>query len=360
MPDSILLRPGPSGRHMPRIRTIPEDFLVEEIPLYPPTGEGPFVHLQVEKRLVNTAEVARRLARHLDVEPRRIAWAGRKDRNAVARQWVSVPATALARLDGDPESAAAGLDLGDEVRILRAVRHVDALGVGQLEGNRFELRVREVDAATASKAAERLAELVETGLPNRYGRQRFGRDGRNAERGREILAGGKVRGGRRGGRRKAWLMVTALQAEVFNEVVARREDHLDSLWSGDIAIVHATGELAWVDDVDEWEERVECFEASATGPIFGTKMRRPRGATAILESAVMEELGVPAMEKRRLPKGLQLFGDRRPLRVQPRDAEWEHEGDVLTLRFGLPAGSYATVLLDELFPGGYDEGPAAA
>lgn len=336
---------------MPRIRVEPEDFVVEELPLYRASGKGPFLHLKIEKRLVNTDEVAQRLARALGLSPRQIHWAGRKDRVAVARQWLSLPADAV---DGE----ATGLDLGEGVRVLEAVRHVDRLGVGQLEANRFQLRVRSVLPSWADKAMKRFDELQRRGMPNRYGRQRFGKDGRNAERGRRVLAGHPARGGRR----TAWLMLSALQAQVFNEVLDRRADALDEVWTGDVALVHATGELAWVDDAADWDVRVKAFEASATGPIFGTKMRRPRGPAAVLEAAVLNDFDLPDLDALRLPKGVKLFGDRRPLRIRPEDAACSFDGDahVLQLKFRLPVGSYATVLLDELFPDGYEEGPGPA
>lgn len=332
---------------MPRIRAEPEDFQVEEEPLYRPSGSGPFLHLKIEKRLLNTDEVAQRLARALDLSPRDIRWAGRKDRVAVARQWMSLPADAV---NGDP----AQLDLGPGVRVLDAVRHVERLGVGQLASNHFRLRVRSVSSAWAERATKRFAVMLDKGMPNRYGRQRFGRDGRNPERGRRVLAGHPIRGGRR----TAWLMITALQSQVFNEVLARRADALDEVWTGDVALVHGTGELAWVDDAAKWETRVKSFEASATGPVFGTKMRRPRGPAAVLEAAVLRDFDLPDLDSLRLPKGLRLFGDRRALRVRPEEAEISYDAHdaILHLAFRLPTGCYATVLLDELFPEGYDEG----
>ncbi|MDA8019101.1 MAG: tRNA pseudouridine(13) synthase TruD [Thermoanaerobaculia bacterium] len=332
---------------MPRIRVEPEDFQVEEEPLYRPCGSGPFLHLKIEKRLLNTDEVAQRLAEVLDLSPREIHWAGRKDRVAVARQWLSLPADAVA---GDPEK----LDLGPGIKVLDSARHVERLGVGQLASNFFRLRVRSVVSGWAERAKKRFAELQKKGMPNRYGRQRFGRDGRNPERGRRVLAGHPLRGGRR----TAWLMVTALQSQVFNEVLDRRADALDEVWTGDVALVHDTGELAWVDDAASWEQRVRDFEASATGPLFGTKMHRPKGPAAVLEAAVLRDFDLPDLASLKLPRGMRLFGDRRALRVRPSGAEIEYDltDSVLHLSFRLPVGSYATVLLDELFPEGYDEG----
>ena len=45
------------------LRATPEDFRVDEIPLYPPAGEGEHTFVLVEKRERTTEEVARELAR---------------------------------------------------------------------------------------------------------------------------------------------------------------------------------------------------------------------------------------------------------------------------------------------------------
>ncbi len=331
---------------VPRSRSSPEEFQVEEVSLFPPSGRGTHTHLWVEKRLRTTDDVLRTLARELDLQQRAVGYAGRKDRLAVTRQWFSVPVTDAERL--------ASLEIAG-ARVLARERHDERLRVGQLVGNRFRLQVREVDEAAGHAAAETLARLHERGLANRFGPQRFGHDGRNVERGRRILASRYLRGDRR----RALLMVSALQSEVFNRVLERRTAALDELLPGDLAIVHATADYLLVTDPAAVADRVAAFEISATGPIFGTKMRRPQGEAAALEDAVMTELDLPAAGRLFLPRGLRLFGDRRPLRVRPKDARAVWRDGVLELRFELPAGSYATVLLEELFPEGFEEGPAS-
>ena len=69
----------------------PEDFQVEELPLYAPAGEGGHTFVRIEKRLRTTEEVARDLARAAGVRSAEVGYAGRKDRMAIATQWLSVP-----------------------------------------------------------------------------------------------------------------------------------------------------------------------------------------------------------------------------------------------------------------------------
>lgn len=322
---------------MPTIRSTPEDFRVEEIPLYPLLGEGPHTYLLIEKRERTTDAVLRDLARQLAVERRDVGYAGRKDRHAVTRQWFSVPVL-------DPEQALA-LELPG-ARVLEAHRHPHKLRVGQLSGNRFEIVVRDVDEAQGEHARQALKRLEESGLPNRFGPQRFGFEGKNVERGVEVLRAKRLRGDRR----HATLMVSALQSEVFNRLLARRD--VGRLLPGDIAVVHASGGLFQIDDPAGEEERLRSFVISPTGPIFGTKMKRPAGAVGELEQQVLDELGIGDLRTLRPPRGLRLFGSRRALRIKPENLAATWHGSVLELGFELPAGSYATVLLEELFPDG--------
>jgi tRNA pseudouridine13 synthase len=319
-----------------RIGPDPEDFVVEEIPLYAPCGEGEHTFVCVEKRLLNTEDVVRSLARASGASPRDVGHAGRKDRVAVARQWLSVPGLDPAR--------ALGL-AGPGWRVLEAARHRHRLRTAQLRGNRFEIRVRDVPPERVAAAPAVLAELCARGLPNRFGAQRFGRDGRNAARARELLAGSDP--GR--DRRAARFLLSALQAEVFNAVLERRTLPLDELEEGDLAMLHGSGGVFVVEDLAREQPRASAFEVSATGPIFGTRAPEPRGAPLERERAVLAELAIPCGAELRPPRGLRLRGARRPLRVRPEQASCESIGpNALLLRFGLPAGSYATVLIETL------------
>src|SRR5581483_10492101 len=155
--------PGLGGR----LKVELEDFEVEEIPAYEPSGSGEFLYLWVEKRDMGAEYFTRQVARRLEIGPGEVGMAGLKDRRAVTRQWVSVPAGAephLARLDGDG------------MRLLQVSRHGNKLRVGHLRGNRFRILLRDASADDAALAAV-VQRLREHGLPNYYGAQRFGKDG---------------------------------------------------------------------------------------------------------------------------------------------------------------------------------------
>ncbi len=316
-----------------RIRARPEEFRVDEVPLYAPAGDGVHTFLRVEKTLRTTEEVARDLARAAGVAPRDVGYAGRKDRVAVATQWFSVP--------GLEPAAAAGLALPG-ARVLEAARHPHRLRTGHLRANRFEILVRDVDAAAREGASRRAEELFRRGLPNRFGPQRFGRDRANAELGRRILRGEAAPRDRRAAR----FLVSAIQAEVFNAVLDARGDAFDRAVAGDVAVVHASGGLFVVEDVEREAPRAAAFEISATGPIFGSRAPEPRAQVAESERAALAEHGVPGGW--RAPRGIRLRGGRRALRVRPAELALEAVPEGLRIRVALPPGTYATVLLEAL------------
>src|SRR6516164_9728014 len=98
--------PGIGGR----IKVAPEDFEVEEIPAYEPCGSGEYLYLWLEKRGLGAEFFIRQVARRLGITPAEVGSAGMKDRQAVTRQMVSVPAVSRERL--------ANLD-GEGIRLLR-------------------------------------------------------------------------------------------------------------------------------------------------------------------------------------------------------------------------------------------------
>jgi tRNA pseudouridine13 synthase len=320
-----------------RIAATPEDFVVDEIPLFPPSGAGAHTFVRIEKRARTTEEVARELARFAGVAHADVGYAGRKDKQAVTRQWFSVPGL-------DPE-AALRFEM-EGARALEAARHVHRLRTAQLRANRFELVLRELTAEQLAALPDACARIARAGMPNKFGAQRFGRDGDNAERARALLAGAWPGRDRRASR----FLLSALQAEVFNAFLAARPLALDALEVGEVAVVHASGGAFVVEDLEREAPRAAAFEISASGPIFGTKLLAPRGAAAERETAALRAAGVP--EPLVPPRGLKLRGARRAVRVPVPDLVCEPQAaGAARLTFTLPAGSYATVLVESLFTG---------
>ncbi len=318
-----------------RLRAQAEDFRVEEIPAYAPCGHGEHLMIEIEKTGLTTDQVVRTLARHLGIKASAIGAAGLKDRKAVTRQWLSVPAAARAGLDSFDHS---------EISILRAELHTNKLKTGHLEGNRFRIRLRAVEADQRKEIERRCRELGRLGVPNYFGPQRFGREGANEAEGRALLAGRGQRHDRRGLR----FMLNAAQSGLFNDVLALRirEGLFSAVLEGDVLIKADTGGRFVCTDPDADQPRADRFEVHASGPMFGPKMTAPAGRPAEMERQMLSASGLQETDFRRFAKLTR--GTRRPLRMALTDLQLRFEGDELELAFSLPAGGYATALLREL------------
>src|SRR5436190_23158976 len=113
--------PGVGGT----IKNRPEDFFVQEMPLYEPTGQGEHVYCETQKVGLTTFEAIDRIAAALRVPQREIGYAGMKDAQAVSRQVLSIWGTT-------PEAVMA-LRLPD-ISVLWAARHGNKLRLGHLAG----------------------------------------------------------------------------------------------------------------------------------------------------------------------------------------------------------------------------------
>ena len=345
------------------IRRTPEDFVVEEIPAYTPSGRGEHLYLTFTKRGLTTLDAVNALARALDVEPRGAGFAGMKDRHAVTTQTASF-AFPMAR---DAEAAVAGLTLPG-ITITHAARHDNKLKPGHLLGNRFTVALADVPAGEVAELCARLAEIGRTGVPNAFGPQRFGREGDNPERALGWLAG-RERGPR--SPREQRLLFSSLQSLLFNRVLDRRE--AAGTWAavlpGDVAKKHDTGGLFTVPlegpELEDARARAAAGSLSATGPMFGAKMRWPEGEPAELEREVLAGLHwgpgpeTPGASTGEIDVAARLEalrhlgeGTRRPLRlfvaemaVEARDPDTATGKAVVVVRFVLPKGGYATTVL---------------
>lgn len=378
-----------------RYKEEPEDFVVEERLGQAATGAGGHLWLHVQKRGLSTQAAAARLARALDRDPRQVGYAGLKDVHAITQQWFSV--------EGADPSLAAVLDWPD-LRVLSVERSERGLRTGQLQANRFQVNLLGVAASDHTRVEEVLGLLEGGGLPNYYGAQRFGRRGRNQDLGRHLLEGDdlsyltalledegpaaaellrRVLHGTWAERRAAgelvgdlaeehaavarqlvrrpkhtgWLVrsvskrlrrlhLSALQSVVFNRVVSLRlaAGGLGAWWEGDLIPAGGRGGVVPV----EAALADAPLHQSATGPIPGTGMPSPQGAAGELELTALSAEGLDAEDFESLPAALRTGGARRPLRVPVTELDLRRVEGGAQLSFVLPAGSYATTLLEEL------------
>jgi len=331
--------PGTGGT----IKAEPDHFVVEEVPLYPPAGHGEHLFVALTRSGRTTREVVAELAAYLQVRPDDIGYAGLKDRQARVTQVFSLPRVRMEQI----EAAARALAL----ELHWATPHPTKLRPGHLLGNRFTITVMAPEAP--ERAAPILEALQQRGLPNFFGAQRFGRDGDNAERGLAILTGRCRAPGEK------WLtrlFISAYQAQLFNAYLTLRLQRglFDRLLPGDLAKKTDTGGMFIVADAEAEQPRFARGEITFTGPIFGYDMWAPTEAAAALEAEILATTPVRSADWRRW----RAAGNRRPGRLFLRPVELTCHPDRFILRFFLPKGAYATVLLREVLkvePGTLDE-----
>ncbi len=375
--------------HLPGVggvlKQTPEDFLVEEQPLYEPSGQGEHLYLFLEKRELTTHDLIKRVARDFRVSKREVGHAGLKDKHAVTRQHLSVW---LPKEDKDAEAAAIErLGHHPKIKLLWAERHANKLRRGHHGGNRFVIKVRGVEP-TAVVRAKPIFEVIEKrGVPNYIGEQRFGYRGNSALLGALLLRGEydafidellgtsgdndrpELAEGRKRFRERDYLgalelwpkplpydrqaldalrqgktaeaavssiaasqrdfLVSALQSEVFNTILDARvkAGTWDRLLPGDVAWKHDSRAKFTVDAQTAEADnapggRVERFEVSPSAPLWGTDVMPASGAVLEADHAALAAHGLePALLETPHPLA-SVKGDRRSTRIAVTDLDY--------------------------------------
>ena len=319
-----------------RIRVSAEDFFVEELPAFEASGAGEHLLLTIEKRGMNTAFAARRIAAWAGVDESAIGQAGMKDRHAVTRQRFTVWL---------PKKVAPDFDAlqSDDLRVLDHAWHARKLPRGALAGNRFVLVLREVEGQRDAIDA-RLQAIATQGVPNYFGEQRFGRGGNNVQQAVAMFAGRRVK------REERSMLLSAARSELFNRVLAARVEAgtWNSALDGEVWMLDGSRSVFGPEALtDESQARLDAFDIHPTGPLWGEGELRSGDVAREVELAASQ--GDSAT---RLRNGLERAGlkqERRALRLQPSELRWQWLDDAaLELRFALPPGCYATTVLREL------------
>lgn len=316
------------------IRSCEADFKVFEILPFEASGEGEHLLIHVRKTGCNTAYVARQLAQFFNVKDMLVSYAGMKDRFAVTEQWFSV------HLPGQ-DASLDGFEC-EGVEILAHTRHNKKLKIGALSGNRFELVIRQV--SDSAQLSERWQAIVESGVPNYFGEQRFGIDGNNLVRAEQMFAGKRVKD-----KKKRSMYLSAARSFIFNQVVNARieNDSFSTVQAGDVMMLAGSQSVFSPDeDLAAAQQRLEEKDIDVTAPMWGKGEVKTLGQVADLENSI-------AKESEAFCQGLIKFGlkqERRKIRLNVNNPEIELSSDksVVTIAFDLPAGCFATSVLREL------------
>jgi tRNA pseudouridine13 synthase len=338
-PDHILSYPCITD-HLPgiggTIKAEPAHFVVEEIPLYHPGGEGEHIYVRLTREGWTTRDLTKKLADLFGLHLRDIGCAGLKDKHAQVTQTFS-----LRLHKQDPETVVQDIEDALPVKVHWARRHRNKLKPGHLLANSFHIVVLDPEPGAMEQASIISEALDARGLPNYFGRQRFGMRGDNAERGRRILLG-QWRPRQRWRRR---FLLFSYQSALFNLWLKERIERgwFEQLLTGDIAKKVRTGGLFEVTEIKAEQPRFEERTITYTGPIYGSRMRWATGEPGKLERKILEGAGITTEMLHRAG----LSGNRRPARLFVDDLTIEPHAQGLLFSFTLPKGSYATNVLRE-------------
>jgi tRNA pseudouridine13 synthase len=330
--------PGTGGA----IGPTPEDFVVDEIPLYRPSGTGEHLYVRIRKRMSTTKDLVQAVAHASGVHPREVGTAGMKDKHAVTTQWVSLPA----RGAKPPESWA----LRDAFEVVEVSRHGNKLRTGHSSGNRFRIRLVDVSTDAVGAARAIASRIAERGIPNYFGAQRFGARADNVD---VALEWALSPGPGRLSHFERKLFPSVLQAEVFNRyVLGRLNEDLEAPLAGEVVRLDGSKAVFVVDDPASEIERWRTRDIVPTGPIFGPKMKPARGRPLELERAALTDLGLGDDALARI--GRLADGTRRDVFVRPTEMDVAPDGPGrIVVSFVLPSGSYATLFVRELTRGSF-------
>ena len=308
------------------------DFVVKEQLGYDMSGDGEFVVVKVRKTDCNTLFVGEQLAKFAGISARNMSYAGLKDRKAVTEQWFSL------QMPGQPTPDFSQFSL-EGVEILDVTRHQRKIRIGSLQGNHFEILLRNTEETDELK--ERLDFLAKNGFPNYFTEQRFGRDGNNLTQALRWANGEiKVKD-----RNKRSFYLSAARSEIFNLIVAKRIELglAQQVLNGDI--LQLNGSHSWFvvdesEDLAQLQQRLAQQDVLLTAPLIGEEEK----------SAVDFENEIFAQHQALfdLMRQERMKAARRAILMQPQHFQWQFEPNGLRLKFYLPAGSYATALIREL------------
>lgn len=389
-----------------RFKASDEDFIVEEIPLYLPTGSGEHLYIFLEKSGLATDQVIHKLSNALGIKAMNIGFAGKKDRVGITRQWFSLLNIKKKQLQN--------LQIPG-TRILEMEYHKNKLRPGHLKGNRFIICMQGVEKDSLTIVQQIIQTLQCYGVPNYFGAQRFGAKGDNPAiglavlqdnwesvfklilgnptryeksaqilRARELFEQGEykkaleiwpndqyfaktalrylnenngnfAKTGKQLPKNQLRFYLNSLQAFWFNHSLAKRLPKINQIWPGDLAYLHKNGAVFKVKDAKAEQPRAETFEISPSGPIWGSKMIRPEGEELNLENAVLHEHRCNIDALKTIFHHWRLEGERRSYREAIKHAEVSEKNNCLKISFDLASGSYATSVVREILKDNVEE-----
>jgi len=332
---SELIDSFPTFHSVPEItgdlRTVSSDFCVQEILGFEPSGDGEHLFLKIKKTDCNTEWVARQLQKKSGLTSRDIGYAGKKDRHSISTQWFSL------HLPGKKiEVSTLG---GEEYQIIDSIRHHKKLRRGSLLENKFEILVRNVNGKMENQLIENISVK---GVPNYFGKQRFGFEANNLIKVAQLLNGQiKIKN-----RNKRGLIISSARSWLFNLQLALRvsEDTWLKPLKGDCLMLDSSQSFFTIDEPsDEDRQRIKNKDLHICGWLAGKQSSEARFTAFEKENVATADYPswLTGLEK------LNLDSARRPFRCVPKNLTVEQTDGNVQFTFSLAKGCFATSVIRE-------------
>jgi len=391
--------PGINGKT--RIRL--SDFIVEEeVTIQLSKERSNYCIFLLEKSGVDTLEAIRSIAKKLKAHEKSIGYAGLKDASAITKQFISIPSSLLVNLNYTDQV----IVINDKVKLKFLGYSHTPISLGVLRGNRFTIRVYDVDLTTVEDRIKSILRELEFngGIPSFFGHQRFGTRRPNThiigkylvlrlwdkavheiighpypyehERVREarILAEeGRYREALKLMPRKFWyerkilkllnegykplnilkrlphdilkFFIQAYQAYLYNLILSKRLEYEikpNEVVEGDIVFNVKTRSTRY-----EAKSREISHDEVILLPVPGCNVSTPKSFSLDIVNEVLNEEGVNFSMFKIKELGITLYGTLRYTPFKVYDFTYNLEGESIVFSFRLDKGMYATVVLRE-------------
>ncbi|MCT7502296.1 tRNA pseudouridine(13) synthase TruD [Aliarcobacter cryaerophilus] len=331
-----------------------DDFVVNEVPLYEFSNEGEHLILKLRKKDLATWDAIEILGNYLKCSTREFGYAGLKDKNAMTVQHISI--------HRKYEDALKSFN-HENIKILETTYHNNKIKIGHLKGNNFFIRLKRVGLVEKQKIEEAFSKIAVFGMPNYFGFQRFGIDGDNYKKGKQIVEGTlKERN-----RNLKQMFINAYQSYLFNSWLSKRieisklieafepkeiceklnlpldevkrakkQPHPFKILTGDLLSHYPFGKIFIIDDLETESQKFFEKDRVPTGLLCGKRVKKSEG----LAYGIEKDFEVQMSED----------GARRFAFVFPENLQSNYKEDKnhMELSFYLPKGSYATELIAEI------------
>ena len=331
-----------------------DDFIVTEIPLYDFTGSGEHLILKVRKKDLTTWDMLNDIASFVGCRSRDIGYAGLKDKNAMTIQYISIHRKFEEKLNSFSH---------DKIKILETTYHNNKIKIGHLKGNKFFIRLKRVQNIDKIKLESALAKIATYGMANYFGFQRFGIDGDNYLKGKQIVEGSL----KEKNRKLKQMFINAYQSYLFNNWLSNRielsklidgfepkelvnklgllesiiktlkaQKHPFKILNGDIMHHYPYGKIFYVENLASEVEKFIAKDRVPTGLLCGKKVK-----LSLVDAFIFEKNYNISMQE----QGARRFAWIFPSNIR---SEYKEEKNWFELSFELPKGSYATEFIAEL------------